>query len=45
MQNPLFAGHESATSAWIASRLKGDEKKLNVDNDFIVDRLEFLPNH
>jgi len=45
MRNPLFAGHKSATNAWIASRLKGCEKKYNDDNDFIVDRLEFLPNH
>jgi len=45
MRNSLFTGRESATSAWIASRLKGCEKKLNVDNDFIVDKLEFLPNH
>ena len=45
MRNPLFARHESVTNAWIAGRLKDDKKKHNDDNDFIVEKLEFLPDH
>lgn len=45
VRNPLFVGRKNAANAWIVSRLKGFEKKYNDDNDFIVDRLEFLPNH